>query len=90
MTGPQSVGCISSIFQNMKQLQDLEFPAYGSLYISTRKPLWYRRRSSTSIVGFVSHNAAVSDIGTATVPAVRPFIAVHVSFQAHCFEGLSG
>lgn len=31
MTGPQRVGCISPIFQNMKQLQDLEFPAYGSL-----------------------------------------------------------
>lgn len=32
MTGPQRVGCIRSIFQNMKQLQDLEFPAYRSLY----------------------------------------------------------
>lgn len=31
MTGPQRVGCINSIFQKMKQLQDLEFPAYGSL-----------------------------------------------------------
>lgn len=38
------MGCINSIFQNMKQLQDLEFPAYGSLYfheeislISTKK-----------------------------------------------------
>ncbi|EMF09799.1 uncharacterized protein SEPMUDRAFT_165565 [Sphaerulina musiva SO2202] len=44
MTGPQRVGCISPIFQNVKQLQDLEFPAYGSLYfheeislISTKK-----------------------------------------------------
>lgn len=44
MTGPQRVGCINSIFQKMKQLQDLEFPAYGSLYfheeislISTKK-----------------------------------------------------
>lgn len=27
MTGPQRVGCINSIFQKMKQLQDLEFPA---------------------------------------------------------------
>lgn len=32
MTGPQRVCCINSIFQKMKQLQDLEFPAYGSLY----------------------------------------------------------
>lgn len=44
MTGPQRVGCINSIFQKMKQLQDLEFPAYGSLYfheeislVSTKK-----------------------------------------------------
>lgn len=33
MTGPQRVGCISSIFQTVKQLQDLECPAYGSLYL---------------------------------------------------------
>lgn len=32
MIGPQRIGCISPIFQNVKQLQDLEFPAYGSLY----------------------------------------------------------
>lgn len=31
MTGPQRMGCINPIFQKMKQLQDLEFPAYGSL-----------------------------------------------------------
>lgn len=44
MTGPQRVGCINSIFQKMKQLQDLEFPAYGGLYfhkeislVSTKK-----------------------------------------------------
>lgn len=31
MTGPQRVDYISSIFPNITQLQDLEFPAYGSL-----------------------------------------------------------
>jgi hypothetical protein len=32
MTGPERVSCIAAIFQNMKQLQDLEFPGYGSIY----------------------------------------------------------
>jgi hypothetical protein len=33
MTGPQRVSCIDSIFQNMKQLQNLDFSGYGSLYL---------------------------------------------------------
>ncbi|KAM3414316.1 hypothetical protein BST61_g10965 [Cercospora zeina] len=32
MTTRQRVSCIDSIFQNMKQLQDLEFPGYGCIY----------------------------------------------------------
>ncbi|KAF2221656.1 kinase-like domain-containing protein [Elsinoe ampelina] len=32
MTTPQRVSCMDSIFQNMKQLHDLNFPGYGSVH----------------------------------------------------------
>ena len=35
MTGDQKVRCIDAIYKNLKQMVDINFPAYGCLYFST-------------------------------------------------------
>lgn len=35
MSGDQKVGCIDAIYKKLREMADINFPAYGSLYFST-------------------------------------------------------
>ena len=35
MPGDQKVRCIDAIYKKLKEMADIDFPAYGSLYLST-------------------------------------------------------
>ena len=51
MTGDQQIRCIHSICQMMKEMVDLDFPAYGSLYFPLGSPcIWTNLSASDHIV----------------------------------------